>query len=109
MIFEDLEDHKRILNNGSYFMNSASLFMRHSEPCYNSEKEQFLATPIWVRIYSLLEDLWEMDILESIGNSIGDFVQVSEITESCRFSSYAKISVYMNISQPLPELVEIEY
>jgi len=49
-----------------------------------------------------------MDILESTDHSTEDFVQISEITRHCRLSSYACICVYMNISQPLPESIEIE-
>lgn len=73
VIFEDLEDRKHILHNGPYFMNSVGLFVCHWEPCYNPEKEQFLVAPIWVCLYSLPQDLLEMDILESIDNSSGEF------------------------------------
>lgn len=59
VIFEDLDDHKCILHNGPYFMNNVELFMRHWQPCYSSENEQSLATPIYVSLYSLPEDLWE--------------------------------------------------
>lgn len=50
-----------------------------------------------------------MEILEPIESSIGNFVQGSEITKHRRFLFDGRIYVYMKISQPLPESVEIEY
>ena len=69
--FTDLDDQKRVFENRLYFMNNTGLFNHFWEECYNLEKEKFLVAPIWVHLSSLLEDLWELDMLEDIGNSIG--------------------------------------
>lgn len=109
VIFKDLEDRRNNLENGPYFKNSVGLFMRHWEPWYNLVKEQFLVALICIGLYILPKYFWEMDILESIGNSIGNFVQLLEIFKCRIFLSHVRICVYMNISQPLPQYVEIEY
>jgi len=47
--------------------------------------------------------------LEGIGNTIGAFVKVADITRRGKYTSYARICVYMNIVEPLPEHIELEY
>lgn len=54
-------------------------------------------------------DFWDPDILEGIGNSLGRFVKIAETTYHRRHTSFARICVYMNISEPLPESIELEY
>lgn len=109
IIFMNLEDKERIFEEGPYFMNNAGLFMRHWEERYNPDAEKLLAAPVWVRLFGLPSEFWKPDILEGIGNSIGDFVKVAESTKRGKFTSYARICIYMNIAEPLPEFVEVEY
>lgn len=83
-------------------MNNARLFMRHWEERYNPENQRMLAEPIWVRLFGLPVYFLDPDILEGIGNTIGTFVKVVESTKRGKYTSYARICVYMNISEPLP-------
>jgi len=83
--------------------------MRYWEEYYNPDKENFLAAPIWVRLFGLRIDFWDPEILEGVGNSIGSFVKIAETTKKVRYTSYARICVYMNIANPIPDSVELEY
>jgi len=83
--------------------------MRHWEDIYSPDQEKKLEAPVWVRLFGLLIEFWDPEILEGIGNTIGSFVKVSESTKRGRYTSYARICVYMNISDPLPEYIELEY
>jgi hypothetical protein len=47
--------------------------------------------------------------LEGIGNYLGSFVKIVEATARGRYTSFARICVYMNIFEPLPEMIELEY
>lgn len=38
LIFAGLEDHKRMVENNSYFMYNVGLFMHLKEECYYSKK-----------------------------------------------------------------------
>jgi len=109
VIFSNLEDKERTFEEGPYFMNNAGLFMRHWEDRYNPDNEKMLAAPIWVRLFGLPMEFWDPDILEGIGNTIGTFVKVAESTKRGKYTSYARICVYMNIAEPLPEYIELEY
>lgn len=109
VIFANLEDKERIFEEGPHFMNNTGLFMRYWEDRYNPDEEKIMAAPIWVRLFGLLIEFWDPEILEGIGNSIGTFVKVAESMKRGKYTSYARISVYMNIADPLPEVIEVEY
>ena len=63
--------------------------LRQWEERYNLDEEQFLATPVWVRISALPMDFWDQDILEGIGNSIGIFLKIIETTRCGRYTSFS--------------------
>jgi hypothetical protein len=44
-----------------------------------------------------------------IGNTLGKHVKSSEATKQRKYTSYARICVYMNISKSLPGSVTLEY
>lgn len=90
-------------------MNNVGLFMRHCEDRYNPDQEKMLAAPVWVRLFGLPIEFWDPKILEGIGDTIGSFVKVSKSTKRGRYTSYVRICVYMNISESLPEYIELEY
>eukprot|EP00253_Pinus_taeda_P013833 PITA_13833 len=109
VIFLNLQDKEKVFENGPYFHYNVGLFMRYWEECYDPDKENFLATPVWVRLFSLPMDFLDLEILEGIGNMIGRFVKIIEMTKKGRYTSYTRICVYMNIVEPIPDLVELEY
>ena len=90
-------------------MNNAGLFMKYWEERYNPDNEKMLEAPIWVRLFGLPVEFWDPEIMEGIGNTIGAFVKVAEATKKGKYTSYARLCVYMNIAEPLPEFIELEY
>lgn len=53
-------------------------------------------------MFGLPMEFSDPDILEGIGNTIGTFVKVAETTKRGKYTSYARICVYMNIAKPVP-------
>ena len=47
--------------------------------------------------------------MAGIGNTIGVYVKSSEATKLRKYTSYAHICVYLNISKPLPGSISLEY
>jgi len=80
MIFTNLEDKEWVFEDCPYFFNNVGLFMRHWEECYSPNQEKLLAAPFWVQLFTLSVDFWDPYILEGIGNSIGNFVKVTDST-----------------------------
>jgi hypothetical protein len=91
-----------VFEEGPYFFNSTGLHMRFWIERFSPEKENFTEAPVWIRMYSLPREFWEPEILEGIGNTLGSFVKISEVTKMTRYISYARICVYMNVANALP-------
>jgi hypothetical protein len=109
IILYNLEDKDRIFENGPYFFNSAGLFLRFWTERFSPDKEDFTMAPVWIRLYSLPQEFWLEEILMGIGNTLGQYVRASEATRQRKYTSYARICVYMNISKALPGSVTLEY
>jgi hypothetical protein len=109
IILYNLEDKDRIFENGPYFFNSAGLFLRFWTERFSPDKEDFTMAPVWIRLYSLPQEFWLEEILMGIGNTLGQYVKASEATKQRKYTSYARICVYMNISKALPGTVTLEY
>jgi hypothetical protein len=109
IIFYNLEDKDRIFEGGPYFYNSAGLYLCFWTDRFCPEKENFAYAPVWIRLYSLPQEFWLEEILLGIGNTLGKYVKSSEATKQRKYTSYARICVYMNISKALPGTVTLEY
>ena len=105
VVFNCLEDRNRILDQGPYFFNSAGLYLKGWVERFNPDKEDLSYAPVWIRLYSLPWEYWEEKSLQEIGNAIGEFVKIAEETKLCGYTSYARICVYMDLKQPLPDTV----
>ena len=57
---------------------------------------------MWIHLVGLLGEYSDMEILRDIGNSVGEFVKVAEKTKYRRYTAYACICVYMDLSKELP-------
>lgn len=60
-------------------------------------------------MYSLPKEFWDPAILEGIGNTLGSFIMVSEVTKTGRYISYDRICVYMNLAGALRESIIVSY
>jgi len=109
IIFFNMEDRNRVFEGGPYFFNSAGLYLRFWKEKFNPDKEDLTVAPIWVRLYSLPSEFWLPEVLEDIGNALGHFVKISDQTQLSRYTSYARICVYMNISQDIPEAITLTW
>jgi hypothetical protein len=109
IILHNSKDRNRIFDGGPYFYNSASLFLRFWTKKFSPEKEDFAHALVWIRLYSLPQEFWLEEVLAGIDNTIGVYVKSSEATKQRRYTSYARICVYLNIAKPLPGSITLEY
>ena len=54
--------------------------------------------PVWIRLYSLPQEYWDVEILEELGNCLGTFIKIYEQTKTQRYTAYAWICIYMDLS-----------
>jgi hypothetical protein len=109
IILYNPEDRDRIFENGSYFYNSTGLFLHFWTKRFSPDKEDFMMALVWICLYSLPQKSWMEEILMGIGNTVGQYVKESEATKQRKYTSYARIYVYMNIYKALLGVVTLEY
>jgi hypothetical protein len=109
IILHNLEDRNRIFEGRPYFYNSVGLFLHFWKERFSPKKEDFMHAPVWLRLYSLPQELWLEEILAGIGNTIDIYIKASEATKQRRYTTYARICVYLNISKPLPGAITLDY
>ena len=98
IIFFNIEYRDRVLMGGPYFFYYVGLFLMLWNERFNLDTEDLSIAPVWIKLYSLPCEYWEVEILEAIGNSLGKFVKASDHTKIQRYTTYARICVYMNLS-----------
>ena len=75
----------------------------------NPDTENMNVAPVWIRLVGLLGEYWDMEILRDIRNSLGEFVKIVEQTRLQRYTTFAQICVYMDLSKDLPEAIRINW
>ena len=60
--------------------------------------EDMTVAPVWIPLFSLSGEYWDLETLRDIGNSLGEFIKVAEQTRIQRFTAFARICVYMELS-----------
>ena len=80
IIFFNEEDRTRIFENGPYLYNSVGIFLRSWKERFNPDKENLMISLVWIRMYSLPTEYWKEEIMTDIGNTLGNFIKVSEKT-----------------------------
>ena len=107
IIFFNEEDRTKIFENSPYFYNSTGLFLRPWQKRFDPNKENLMISLVWIRMYSLPMEYWKEEILMDIGNTLANFIKVSEQTRQRKYISYAKICIYLDISRNLPDEIEL--
>lgn len=97
IIFFNLENRMRIFEGAPYFFNSAGLLLRIWKERFHPKLEDLSIIIVWIKLYSLPTELWEPEILEAIGNTLGTFLKSADQTIKGHYTSFARICVYLNI------------
>lgn len=64
--------------------------------------------PVWI-LFSLPHEFLEEETLEGICNVLVNFVKISKATKFGRYTSHARIHIYMKILKLLPVYVNVSY
>lgn len=91
-----------------YFYAAVGLYMRPQVMNFVREWETFTSVPVWVRLYSLPLDYWQLESLSAIGNKLGRFFKAFEATRRGKYTSFARICVEMDLSGALSDEVILE-
>jgi hypothetical protein len=109
VVFSESRERDKVFEERPYFFNLAGLHMCFWTERFAPKKEDFIAAPVWIKMYSMSREFWEPEILEGIDNMIGSFVKIFEVAKAFRYISYARICVYMNVVNSLSESIVVSY
>ena len=92
-----------------YFVYLANLFLRPWKEQFDQDKEDMIMTPMWIWLYSLPREYWDLETLRDIGNTLGEFIKVVGKTKAQRYTSFARICVYLDLSKEPPEAINLNW
>jgi hypothetical protein len=107
VIFSCMVDRNRAFEGGPYFFNQVGLFIKPWHTGFNSADEIPSQVPVWVRLPRLPLEYWKEDILHSISLLLGKPVGAATQTQDRKVISYARICVEVDLTNPLPDSMEI--
>jgi len=105
IIFTWIDDKEKIPEGGPYFFNFLGLYIRNWTKRFKPDKEEFTWDLVWIISYSLPQDYWDDKTLKYIGNSLGNFIKIAEKTKTSKYTSYARICVYMHITKAMTDSI----
>ena len=57
--------------------------------------------PVWIRLVGLPGEYWDVEILQDIGNSLGEFVKIAEQNRLQRYTTFVWMYVYVVLLKDL--------
>ena len=82
-------------------MGENYLLVRKWEPEFQAAKAQVSSMAIWIRLAELPIEFFHPDILRVVGNTIGTFLHIENITTLVAKGCFARICVQIDLDKPL--------
>jgi hypothetical protein len=104
-VFDNLEDKNLIFRNGPYFMGPQGLYLNKWSPDFDPTQDVPSVVPVWVRLPHLPLHCWNPKSLESIGNTLGKYIDKADRKEQY---SCARICIEVDLEVGLPEAIQLK-
>jgi hypothetical protein len=103
--FEYKEDRDLIFRNGPYFFGPRGLYLNKWTPDFDPDNDIPSVVPVWVRLPHLPFHCWGDEVLKSIGDTLGKFIDRAE--PKSNMYSCARIYVEVDLEKGLPEAIKL--
>jgi hypothetical protein len=101
------EDYWHVVNDGPWFIRQQFLTIRHWSPGFRPSEAKITTTAVWTRLPELPMELYDMDILNRIGNQLGTLLKVDARTVDGERGRFARLCIQIDLDQPLIPMVRI--
>lgn len=99
--FYPKEDLDVVLKRGPWFIGNPFLSLRPWEPFFKPSTTNVMPIVVWVRLNELPIELYEVEVLRQIGESIGRVLWIdTHITMEAQ-GKYARLCLQIDTSKPL--------
>ncbi|XP_058189268.1 uncharacterized protein LOC131306858 [Rhododendron vialii] len=100
-VFGKEDEIFRVLAGKPWFFNNSFLILSRWSPEMKLQQLVFQHSPIWVQIWGLPLQFYSHEVGTKIGNSMGEFLDISMPGSGCREGRLMKILVNINITTPI--------
>jgi len=101
------EDVEHILDHCPYFMGNSSHFIKKWYEGFDSRTNYITTILMWVRLFYLPQHLWNIKVVEKVGNSIGSFMKTNVNFNNKELAMMVRISVNVNLQDSLSAKIKI--
>ncbi|GLJ55487.1 hypothetical protein SUGI_1191560 [Cryptomeria japonica] len=77
-------------------------------PNFDPKKEEIDLVPLWIKLYNLPHEYWDIETLKLIGDKLGGFLKADEALEVDEYNMYARICIQWQVAHPLPQYIELQ-
>ena len=102
-----VEDYKKVLREGPWFIGDQFLSIRAWEPNFKPFTVQCSSVAVWVRFLELPIEYYEQMALKEIGQAIGPVLRIDTHTAFELWGHFAHICVQVNLDNPLIRTIMI--
>ncbi|KAG5622300.1 hypothetical protein H5410_007518 [Solanum commersonii] len=93
---------KKILHQGPLFLGSQFISIRKWEPKFNPSMAQINFSTVWIRLPELPTEIYDLNILQRIGNQIGTILKIDSVTMNTTRGQYTRLCILAPLSKTLP-------
>lgn len=97
----------KIQLEGPHFFNNCLLILREWTPNVDMDMET-LKVPVWVRVPNVPLDMWDSEILSSVGSVLGRPMYMDHCTMNQKRLKFARLLVEMEFKGEFPLSVELD-
>ena len=101
------EDYWHVVNDGPWFIRQQFLTIRRWSPGFRPSETKITTTAVWTRLPELPVELYDMGILNRIGNQLGTLLKVDTRTIDGERGRFARLCIQIDLDQPLTPMVRI--
>ena len=99
--FFSKEDLDSVLMRGPWFIGDQFLSIRPWEPFFKPSTANVSLIAVWIRLCELPIELYEVEVLKQIGESIGKVLRIDSNTAMEARGKYARLCIQIDINKPL--------
>ncbi|KAJ0984231.1 hypothetical protein J5N97_002587 [Dioscorea zingiberensis] len=90
-----------ILTEGPWTVNGMVLHIIRWRPHFQASFEKLTSAILWVQLYNLSPEYWEMEHLKTVAAKIGKVIKVDETTFLQDRAKFARVCIEIDLNQPL--------
>ena len=104
-----MENYIQVNENGPWFWGSVGCFITPWKSDFDPVQALVTITPLWVRLLNLPIDFCCYEALKEIGNTLGKFIAINGDRLLKGMTTYAHMSVEVDLSAGLPEKITLKW